>query len=1214
MQKDNNESVNINFSDYFIEVACGVNNRNHFIKLNDLEKWRKEQKDDKELYTSLFQYPTDDPNLGEIIADFLMDFDSIENPERARKEALLIAKNLINEYGIKEEDVSIAFSGNKGFHICVNKNVFGLKPDYWLPRIFKNMAEELIKKHGLKTLDLKIYDRRRLIRLINSKHRETGLYKIPLSLIELENLNIDKIKALAIKPREFILKPLGVFSKKAAAWFESHKTSFYTQLNEKKERFELIDLAEIEVLPCVKKRLEIGAKEGERNICAWQLATYFYTKGVNYEECLNLMREWYNRVDKGIHPFSWNECENAIKTVYEKGVYRVGCGSEAFEPFCVGKENCPLFNKSVAQKSFDEKKKGVEIVESAGIATPDLIIEEVILDYDENGNEKRGFLVYDRKTGELREEEVITNNNIILKPHECKELKLPETIDTIEKSEVVFSGGDLWDIMPPWEKTPPEIEEWWIYNEIRLFLECYLDLINEEEYDVLASFIMATWRIEDFETVPYLYFYGKQSSGKSRALECLYALCHRAINAKNITKSALFRIIEAITPTVLVDEAQAYKKDEEMRSVFNGGYRRGGSILLTEETAEGRKIKEFKVFGFKAFAGTEELDETIMSRCLIINMTKNIRNVDLVINEKWAKWLRRDLLRYRLKNVLRYSYTKMEKLADYLGDSRLAELFYPLLIVAPMDRKLFLLKYALKIAEKRRQRERYSLDALVFEAVMEIKKEVENNGEKCGLIPIKDITQRVNDGLSEKEEITPQKIGFVLNRLGFEKIRDRKGRFIILNEEVIKRNWFLIETRERKAGVTEEEVLKELSQKTPLTRKKTLKAMKEEFKKGSIETVKVLLKPLKETESVTSLKLVTNSSRDFKLKCDEVSSVSRRCIWGIEDKIKNNNKNRGEGGMHFCNSSHSTPCHTPLSNGNGEKAQNELISLKKAQNETFLKNDGKRDELMTTFKLITSSMDKSIYGQESMDMKQTISSMDSSKSMDTRGSMDTQLKLIKAFLESQTVKEPEAFVSKKELYKAYKTFVGDKTLNKIQFGRILIKEFGLSSFRKRIDKDRICVWKGIKLKPIQPSQPNQLTQLIQSPKQVELAESKPISSIEQKPELTEVSSVQLNQTREKPAIKKVFRRIRCGEEFAALEEFQKNHKCPGFIKKKGLALNKGLEDDEEDEDDKELFKGLEDYKPPTLPPTSNIPPPQQFKPIHGHLLPNPIEKIEKSLD
>jgi len=336
-----------------IEAAHGLNMRNVFISLDYLEKWIKAQPDISGLYSSFFRYYTDDPNVGGVLAGFGMDFDDEQNPERARREALVVIKYLMDRFDVKEQDINICFSGSKGCHVFVNHAVLGIEPHAFLPQIFKSMAKELIQQHNLKTLDLKIYDRRRLIRLPNSRHEKSELYKIPLTLSELERMNIDQIKVSAVKPRSFITtKTEHAASQKAVQWFAGHREEFMKNLEERKPIFSDVDFKISEILPCVNRRLELGAVEGMRNRYTWQLASYFCERGTALDECLNIMRVWYQKIDQGLEPFTLDEFEKTVRATYEKGGYEVGCGSEYVAELCVGKDNCPLFMGSILRENL----------------------------------------------------------------------------------------------------------------------------------------------------------------------------------------------------------------------------------------------------------------------------------------------------------------------------------------------------------------------------------------------------------------------------------------------------------------------------------------------------------------------------------------------------------------------------------------------------------------------------------------------------------------------------------------------------------------------------------------------------------------------------------------------------------------------------------------------------------------------------------------------
>jgi hypothetical protein len=186
-------------SDY-IEVSDGLKRRvpPEIIKSNRLPEWQAHhQSSSNGLFSSICSYPTEDPYIGEVICPFYADFDCEENPDIARKETVAFVKKFINGYNIPEELISICFSGLKGFSVILSHNVFNAEASTNLPLIWKSISQEIAAKMKLKTIDIKIYERRRLWRLPNSRHQKSGLYKIPIDLGVLEKLNVSEIKALA---------------------------------------------------------------------------------------------------------------------------------------------------------------------------------------------------------------------------------------------------------------------------------------------------------------------------------------------------------------------------------------------------------------------------------------------------------------------------------------------------------------------------------------------------------------------------------------------------------------------------------------------------------------------------------------------------------------------------------------------------------------------------------------------------------------------------------------------------------------------------------------------------------------------------------------------------------------------------------------------------------------------------------------------------------
>jgi adenylate kinase len=91
--------------------------------------------------------------------------------------------------GMKDENIEISFSGNKGIGFIVNTNHEFTNEQ--VQSICTKLAE------GLNTFDTTMYDHQRIFRLLLTKNEKSGLYKIPLKPSELKEANVDEVKKLA---------------------------------------------------------------------------------------------------------------------------------------------------------------------------------------------------------------------------------------------------------------------------------------------------------------------------------------------------------------------------------------------------------------------------------------------------------------------------------------------------------------------------------------------------------------------------------------------------------------------------------------------------------------------------------------------------------------------------------------------------------------------------------------------------------------------------------------------------------------------------------------------------------------------------------------------------------------------------------------------------------------------------------------------------------
>lgn len=139
--------------------------------------------------------------INDVVCDqVFLDFDysekagtTLENAKEDTKEAI----KRLNGLGISDDYIQLYFSGNKGFAIVVNS------AECIKPKEHKNVARNIAG--DLKTWDTKIYNASRIFRVPNTKHPESGLFKIALGLEELD-LPVEAIKELAktnYEPEDF---------------------------------------------------------------------------------------------------------------------------------------------------------------------------------------------------------------------------------------------------------------------------------------------------------------------------------------------------------------------------------------------------------------------------------------------------------------------------------------------------------------------------------------------------------------------------------------------------------------------------------------------------------------------------------------------------------------------------------------------------------------------------------------------------------------------------------------------------------------------------------------------------------------------------------------------------------------------------------------------------------------------------------------------------
>ena len=110
-----------------------------------------------------------------------------------------------------------------------------------------------------------------------------------------------------------------------------------------------------------------------------------------------------------------------------------------------------------------------------------------------------------------------------------------------------------WDV-EPWEE---EVDGAKLLDDLRKMFRRYIVLPKGADI-ALALWVLHAWTFDASDISPFMVLVSPtKRCGKTNTLTVLYYLTPRSELASNISPSALFRYIEDVRPTLLMDEAAA---------------------------------------------------------------------------------------------------------------------------------------------------------------------------------------------------------------------------------------------------------------------------------------------------------------------------------------------------------------------------------------------------------------------------------------------------------------------------------------------------------------------------------------------------------------------------------------------------------------------------------------------------------------------------------
>ena len=182
-------------------------------------------------------------------------------------------------------------------------------------------------------------------------------------------------------------------------------------------------------------------------------------------------------------------------------------------------------------------------------------------------------------------------------------------------------AGIGFDDTDPW---PDQIEPAQLLEDIASTVRRFIICQVETAYAV-ALWVAMTWFMDVVQVAPLAVITAPEKRcGKTQLLSLLRRLVRRPLTASNISPAALFRSIDAWEPTLLVDEADAFmRENEELRGLLNCGHTRD-SAYIVRVVGDDHTPRKFNVWGAKALAGIGHLADTLMDRSITLELRRKL--------------------------------------------------------------------------------------------------------------------------------------------------------------------------------------------------------------------------------------------------------------------------------------------------------------------------------------------------------------------------------------------------------------------------------------------------------------------------------------------------------------------------------------------------------------------------------------------------------------
>ncbi len=176
----------------------------------------------------------------------------------------------------------------------------------------------------------------------------------------------------------------------------------------------------------------------------------------------------------------------------------------------------------------------------------------------------------------------------------------------------------LFESPSPW---PQEVHGAEVLGELMATLRRFV-VLGEAALVALSLWTLHTYLFDTFWFTPRLAITSPEKRcGKTLVLSLLRQLVAKPLMSANASPAAIFRCVEKVRPTLLIDEADTFLHGkDELRGILNSGHQQDGCVLRT--AGDDHEPRAFSTFAPAAIAMIGELPDTLADRSIDVRMAR----------------------------------------------------------------------------------------------------------------------------------------------------------------------------------------------------------------------------------------------------------------------------------------------------------------------------------------------------------------------------------------------------------------------------------------------------------------------------------------------------------------------------------------------------------------------------------------------------------------